>query len=551
MLTTCVPVLPPTRSCSTTVVVNLKLRPPQKHIDKSQKQQFIVEFPPGIPSNSSNVAVTVDKNHFLPTALLTGISKSQKEEKPKLGSLAQGEISIQILSRENKEITFEKCDRCQEKDSHIFPLLDKSSTAEKDKRHPRNCFALIGCDKILFDKGKAVIPIYFRCCPTHHTSKKGENLVKVKVVITQGTSVFESEFINVQWKKGKHNRPSKIPVTPAPPISRPVVLSSPHSPLNNAPNTTTLTTNHSTKVSPNLSSTNLGNRLQLPNLFDSPPSSINSSGLQNNPFMAINPGVPPYQAYMNMFSHLQNYYVQPLEEENRKLRKELGDTTRSISYLKEENRKLRDTSFLEKPEGNFLDQLIKSYQYEINCSSSFLAFDEEEDETPEEDASTNEKDQIPPNSRGMRQAIKFMKFKSNVKLLLLKHNNSSHWYEPIDRVSSPIYFDGERIGIRIVNKNRFPVMVRLHKINSMNNCVPIPLCSNDFLRIDGCREEEGNWETAYFDLGVCNLPKETIESVEVLKLLVTTSLSPVQQNDKLSTTLVKSITIRSKPSVTV
>jgi hypothetical protein len=261
--------------------------------------------------------------------------------------------------------------------------------------------------------------------------------------------------------------------------------------------------------------------------------------MPNNPFSTINPGVPPYQAYMNMFQHLQNYYVQPLEEENKKLRKELTDSTRSVAVLKEENRTLRETMMVHRPDEHFLDQL-KSYQYEISCAPSFLAFEEDEESYDDEMVDEKELNSLPP--RGVRQAMKFMKFRANIKLVLLKHNGT-HWFEPIDRVSSPHYTDGERIGIRIINKNRFPVMVRLHKINHANSCISIPLSSDDFLRIDGCREEEGSWETAYFDLGQCKLPKEQPEAVELLKLLVTTALS-AQHPDRLSTIAVKSFTIQ-------
>ena len=87
-------------------------------------------------------------------------------------------------------------------DSHIFPLFEKiDAPEEKEHQHPRNCFALIGCDKVQFEKGKAVIPVYFRCCPTHHTSKKGENFVRMRVRIVKSPNVvFESDFMQVQWK---------------------------------------------------------------------------------------------------------------------------------------------------------------------------------------------------------------------------------------------------------------------------------------------------------------------------------------------------------------
>jgi FtsZ-binding cell division protein ZapB len=86
---------------------------------------------------------------------------------------------------------------------------------------------------------------------------------------------------------------------------------------------------------------------------------------------------------MNMFQHLQTYYVQPLEEENKKLRQELSDITRSLTGLKEENRKLTDTSStLHARDTNFLDQL-KFYQFEIDCNPSFLSYDDDEDMLPE------------------------------------------------------------------------------------------------------------------------------------------------------------------------
>jgi len=109
---------------------------------------------------------------------------------------------------------------------------------------------------------------------------------------------------------------------------------------------------------------------------------------------------------------------------------------------------------------------------------------------------------------------------------------------------SPSYSSGERIGIRIINKNRFPVFVRLHKINYANNCLSIPLSTtDDFLRIEGCREEEGSWETAYFDLGICRITNDATDTVELLKLLVTNANS-VTQVDRLSTIVTKSFTIK-------
>jgi hypothetical protein len=62
----------------------LKLQPPQKHVDKSQKQQFVVEFPQELIQSLGVVAfVNIDRKHFLPPVLLTGIAKQQKEEKGK------------------------------------------------------------------------------------------------------------------------------------------------------------------------------------------------------------------------------------------------------------------------------------------------------------------------------------------------------------------------------------------------------------------------------------------------------------------------------------
>src|SRR5690348_4166091 len=132
---------------------------------------------------------------------------------------------------------------------------------------------------------------------------------------------------------------------------------------------------------------------------------------------------------MNMFQHLQNYYVQPLEEENKKLRRELTDTQRSIALLKDENRNLTEGMYKHhKQDTHFLDQL-KSYQYEMSCSPSFLTFEEEE--ITADESLLEESLAVPSASRTMRQAIKFMKFRSNMKLELMKHNGM-HWYEPID-----------------------------------------------------------------------------------------------------------------------
>ena len=80
----------------------LKLQPPQKHVDKSQKQQFIVEFPPELTQSLGSVAyVNIDRKHFLPPVLLTGIAKQQKEEKgktPVTNPVFQGEDNYVLLA---------------------------------------------------------------------------------------------------------------------------------------------------------------------------------------------------------------------------------------------------------------------------------------------------------------------------------------------------------------------------------------------------------------------------------------------------------------------
>lgn len=308
--------------------------------------------------------------------------------------------------------------------------------------------------------------------------------------------------------------------------------------LNKEPNTTSTTT---TTTTTSTTSTNTAPTAS--------PFMLNP--LQNNPISNImnNTGVPPYQAYMNMFQHLQTYYVQPLEEENKKLRQELSDITRSLSGLKEENRKLNDTAFTFSAtrDVNFLDQL-KYYQYEIDCNPAFLSYDDDEEMLPEEEKEEFESNHIRSyGRRTMREAIKFMKFKSNVKLVLLKHNGTQ-WFEPLDRRNTSTYLDGERFGIRIINKNTFPVYVRLHKITSNSTSQNIPLSDDDFLRIEGC-EQENKWEPTYFDLGTVNLPNNselsTSEPVELMKLLVTTNGNKIG-GEKLSVILTKSYVISKK-----
>jgi hypothetical protein len=164
----------------------------------------------------------------------------------------------------------------------------------------------------------------------------------------------------------------------------------------------------------------------------------------------------------------------------------------------------------------------------------------------------------PYGRRTMREAIKFMKFKSNVKLVLLKVNfisnrhhshiflkhNGTQWYEPLDRRNTSTYLDGERFGIRIINKNTFPVFVRLHKITSSSISQNIPLSDDDFLRIEGC-EQENKWEPTYFDLGTVNCAGEVPngDPVELMKLLVTTNGNKFRA-EKLSVILTKSYVVK-------
>jgi hypothetical protein len=180
---------------------NATLHAPLKHVDKSQKQLFTLEIPPNEPLSQSTVSLSVDRRHFLPSVFITGIAKQQKDRNQHNNAAipSVGELSLRILSREDKEVTFLKCDRCQEKDAHIFeqtePIKDLSQ-----KQLARHSFALIGVHKIILERGKASIPIYFRCCPTHHTSKKADNFVKLKIIFKTQDMVYESDFVSVQWK---------------------------------------------------------------------------------------------------------------------------------------------------------------------------------------------------------------------------------------------------------------------------------------------------------------------------------------------------------------
>ena len=82
------------------VATVLKLQPPQKHVDKSQKQQFVVEFPPEVTQTIGSVCmINVDRKHFLPPVLLTGIAKQQKEEKKNINNFPiQGKELFYVIT---------------------------------------------------------------------------------------------------------------------------------------------------------------------------------------------------------------------------------------------------------------------------------------------------------------------------------------------------------------------------------------------------------------------------------------------------------------------
>jgi len=641
----------------------LNLYPPQKCVDKSQKQHFLLELPQETGLASNFVAANSDRKHFLPPVLLTGIAKQQKEDKfHNSGNIPLiGDLSIRVCSRDDKEITFRKCERCQEKDAHIFPILEKSNGIilplnlkknGSDVQNPESSFVLIGSERVLFDRGKAMVPLYFRCCPTHHTSKKVENFVKMKVLISCINGYYESDFVIVQWKKGKHGRqigikrPFEQTLTPRQLRPSPIfsfrntsngfrsfqnssTISKSENPLLTSPEE--LQKNYFSSHQRSISSVhsagyrtnNVSNALSLmpstvssredsrsisstpdcngtSSIMNRSASSLKTSGdlissLKNHSapnetsyskFLSLSsPSVTDYIATTpktnllngnnmmssflslpnnQMFHYVNSHFVQPLLEENKRLKDELEATIYRVDLLREENRKLTalETAFSSSSNSSsvvcqHLQDLIRIFQFEAYCTPKFIL--NRDDLVQPCNSGVSSSSQTSSSEMNSESAyfrktlVNFLRFQNQIIFSFLKEKDN-HWFEPIDKQGIPIYFDGERFGIRIMNRNEFPIYIRLHYVNHCNRSRCIPLSKEDFLKINGCEASEGSWETRYFDLGIAKLPLEfeKDETLETLRLLITNTVVSgnilSQKEDHLSTILVKSFTIR-KPTV--
>lgn len=176
-------------------VAAIKIGIPAKQIDKSQKQYFVLEIPsfqrnfyvlpdlsmsapPGILSSkhtkpvqqqqqqqiqNSQQQLSLGSNasnpNFGHSAMISGLDRngvvgnssqlsSTSNSNSNQFELDGLDIGLQIFSKNEKDVTFAKCEKCQTKDSSFFSNVNSGSS-----QSPIQCFALIDASKIPFIEG--------------------------------------------------------------------------------------------------------------------------------------------------------------------------------------------------------------------------------------------------------------------------------------------------------------------------------------------------------------------------------------------------------------
>ena len=126
----------------------IKVIPPVKQIDKSQKQQFKLEFAmtlstgePILHLTNTNWNLKTNKNFWGPSAQGSTFSPLTNSDE---FLLCDGELSIQVFSN-GRDVTFNKCSKCQHKDASLF--------ATPISAFQKTCFALIESRTVQFEKG--------------------------------------------------------------------------------------------------------------------------------------------------------------------------------------------------------------------------------------------------------------------------------------------------------------------------------------------------------------------------------------------------------------
>ncbi len=147
--------------------MSLVLSPPNKQVDKSQKQTFTLAFPSEYQKKI--LFLKLNEQIVVPNLLLNGVNGGIPKRSYTYLTLKNmeldpvGSISF-VVFRDGKEVSFSKCARCQSKDIHLFK---NDAPTETSQNIPRNSFVLFGIEKILVNRGEAHLPLFFRCCPTH------------------------------------------------------------------------------------------------------------------------------------------------------------------------------------------------------------------------------------------------------------------------------------------------------------------------------------------------------------------------------------------------
>lgn len=172
--------------------LRLRVQAPRKLVDKSQRQFFHLQLP---STFEHRTLLKTDGKQF--DERLFFCNASSRLTRHDMPSAGVGILSIQVLSRDERDISFQKCDRCKRKDSECTGSFISAQPVEE----PASAFVLFGSEELRFDDGRLVLPLLFRCCPTHHTGKKGENYIVMRFIVTSGDKqLAASEYMRICYK---------------------------------------------------------------------------------------------------------------------------------------------------------------------------------------------------------------------------------------------------------------------------------------------------------------------------------------------------------------
>jgi hypothetical protein len=162
-------------------VSSLSIFPPPKPIDKSQRQQFVLEFTSSVDITRHFTLETKSGQKSL-YLNLPGMLKQSRDEAST--DTIDGFIELFIFSRDGKDITYENCYKCIEKYKNVF-LKEPSSLnpiIDQTRETPKRAFVLFGQDKIIFEKGSPFITDFQEKQSSLYFSVVAHLIIQVRII---------------------------------------------------------------------------------------------------------------------------------------------------------------------------------------------------------------------------------------------------------------------------------------------------------------------------------------------------------------------------------